>query len=384
MAMVPNTQTNNANASLRLANGSGWLDAALLVLALALVAGIAQLGSQMAVSFHPGSDALPGLNLNPALLPYYAARSSLRMFIGLGISLGLCLAIGTLAARNAVAERIIMPIIDVLQSVPVLGFLAITVSFFLHLFQGSLLGLEAASIFAIVTGQVWNLIFSYYQSLRTVPGELNEAARLYRFSGWQRFTRLDLPYGTINLVWNGMMSFAGGWFFATQSEAISVNNSEYTLPGLGSYVATAIAHQRMDCILWALLTMVLVVKLYTLCYNLFDAEHPEASAALSTKFRELRAQRAVKDLPNRRIVTEHEVFDYLARDGGLEIVAVVEEHPGQDPSAAGMVRLISTPPWSRSSPAFPRFARNRIWRVWSMRWQNWLRPSARSSSPAAG
>jgi NitT/TauT family transport system permease protein len=261
MAMVPNTQTNNANASLRLANGSSWLDAALLVLALALVAGIAQLGSQMAVSFHPGSDALPGLNLNPALLPYYAARSSLRMFIGLGISLALCLAIGTLAARNAVAERIIMPIIDVLQSVPVLGFLAITVSFFLHLFQGSLLGLEAASIFAIVTGQVWNLIFSYYQSLRTVPGELNEAARLYRFSGWQRFTRLDLPYGTINLVWNGMMSFAGGWFFATQSEAISVNNSEYTLPGLGSYVATAIAKQRMDCILWALLTMVLVVVL---------------------------------------------------------------------------------------------------------------------------
>lgn len=159
------------------------------------------------------------------------------LVLGLGISLGICLLVGTLAARNAIAERVILPLVDILQSVPVLGFLAITVAFFINLFRGSLLGLEAASIFAIVTGQLWNLIFSYYQSLRTVPSDLSEAATLYRFSGWQRFTQLDLPAGSINLVWNGMMSFAGGWFFATQSEAISVNNADCTLPRLGSYVA---------------------------------------------------------------------------------------------------------------------------------------------------
>jgi len=248
----------HGTVSVRL-GGTPILDLALLVLGLALVAGIASLSSQMAVSFHPEASTLTGIDLNPIHLPAYAARSSLRMFIGLGISLGICLVVGTLAARNAIAERVILPLVDILQSVPVLGFLAITVAFFINLFRGSLLGLEAASIFAIVTGQLWNLIFSYYQSLRTVPSDLSEAATLYRFSGWQRFTQLDLPAGSINLVWNGMMSFAGGWFFATQSEAISVNNADYTLPGLGSYVAAAIAAQRLDCILWALITMVLVV-----------------------------------------------------------------------------------------------------------------------------
>lgn len=248
----------HGTVSVRL-GGTPILDLALLVLGLALVAGIASLSSQMAVSFHPEASTLSGIDLNPIHLPAYAARSSLRMFIGLGISLGICLVVGTLAARNAIAERVILPLVDILQSVPVLGFLAITVAFFINLFRGSLLGLEAASIFAIVTGQLWNLIFSYYQSLRTVPSDLSEAATLYRFSGWQRFTQLDLPAGSINLVWNGMMSFAGGWFFATQSEAISVNNADYTLPGLGSYVAAAIAAQRLDCILWALITMVLVV-----------------------------------------------------------------------------------------------------------------------------
>ena len=236
------------------------VDLALLLLGLSLVVLIASLGSQMAVSFHP-SDRLAGLDLSPSQLPYYAARSSLRMFMGLALSLVIAITLGTLTARSAVAERLILPLVDVLQSVPVLGFLAVIVPFFVGLFPGSLLGLEAASIFAIVTGQVWNLIFCYHQSLRTIPKELREAASVYRFSGWQRFTRLDLPASAIPLVWNGMMSFAGGWFFATQSEAISVNNANYTLPGLGSYVASAIAQQRMDCVLWALLTMLGLIVL---------------------------------------------------------------------------------------------------------------------------
>ena len=236
------------------------LDLSLLLAGLGLVVLIASLGSQMAVSFHPAARQA-GLDLAPIHLPYYAARSLLRMFIGLAISLGIGVAVGSVTARSALAERLVLPVADVLQSVPVLGFLAVIVPFFLGLFPGSLLGLEAASIFAIVTGQVWNLIFCYHQSLATISRELEEAAGVYGFSGWQRFTRLELPASAIPLVWNGMVSFAGGWFFATQSEAISVNNASYTLPGLGSYVASAIAQQRMDAVVWALLTMLALIVL---------------------------------------------------------------------------------------------------------------------------
>lgn len=236
------------------------VDLALLLLGLTLVVLISRLGSQMAVSFQPTS-AMVGVDLDPWRLPYYAARSCLRMFLGLALSLLIGIGVGSLTTRSPVAERLLLPLVDVLQSVPVLGFLAITVPFFLNLFPGSLLGLEAASIFAIVTGQVWNLIFCYHQSLRTIPAELREASRVYGFSGWQRLVRLELPASAIPLVWNAMMSFAGGWFFATQSEAISVNNASYTLPGLGSYVATAIAQQRLDCVGWALLTMLMLIVL---------------------------------------------------------------------------------------------------------------------------
>lgn len=234
------------------------LDFALLLLGLTVVVGIGSLSSQMAVSFHPQAQ-LPGVDLNPLLLPYYAARSSLRMFIALAISLTIAVAMGSLTARSPVAERLVLPLVDVLQSVPVLGFLAVIVPFFIGLFPGSLLGLESAALFAIVTGQVWNLIFCYHQSLRTIPAELREASRVYGFTGWQQMVRLELPASAIPMVWNAMMSFAGGWFFATQSEAISVNNSNYILPGIGSYVAAAIAQQRLDCVLWALLMMLLLI-----------------------------------------------------------------------------------------------------------------------------
>lgn len=253
-----NRGSGSPEAPLRLR--SILVDLALLLLGLTLVVLISRLSSQMAVSFHP-TTPMAGVDLDPWRLPYYAARSCLRMFLGLALSLLIGIGVGSLTTRSPVAERLVLPLVDVLQSVPVLGFLAITVSFFINLFPGSLLGLEAASIFAIVTGQVWNLIFCYHQSLRTIPAELREASRVYRFSGWQRLVRLELPASAIPLVWNAMMSFAGGWFFATQSEAISVNNANYTLPGLGSYVATAIAQERLDCVGWALLTMLALIVL---------------------------------------------------------------------------------------------------------------------------
>lgn len=145
-----------------------------------------------------------------------------------------------------------VPLLDILQSVPVLGFLSITVTGFIALFPGSLLGLEAASIFAIFTGQVWNMTFSFDHSLRTIPGELDEATKVYRLSGWEKFTKLEVPVAMIGLLWNAMMSFGDGWFFVTQSEAITVLNNEFILPGLGSYVAAAIAAEDLTALGWAI------------------------------------------------------------------------------------------------------------------------------------
>lgn len=236
------------------------VDLALLLLVLSLLTTLGELGRDVAVSFHPHGDRA-GIDLDPARLPAYAVRSSLRMLSGLGLSLLIAIGVGSLTSRSRLAERLILPLVDVLQSVPVLGVLALIVPLCLRLLPGGSGGLELAAIAAIVTGQVWNLIFCYHQALRTIPNELREAAAVYRFSGWQRFTRLELPAAAIPLIWNAMMSFAGGWFFATQSEAISVGSGTRSLPGLGSYVALAIARQRLDCVLWALLTMLVVIVL---------------------------------------------------------------------------------------------------------------------------
>jgi NitT/TauT family transport system permease protein len=183
------------------------------------------------------------------------------MFIALGASTLFTFFYGYTAARSKWAARVMIPLLDILQSVPVLGFLSVTVTAFIALFRGSLLGLEAASIFAIFTGQAWNMTFSFYQSLRSVPRELDEMTAMYRLSRWERFTRLELPASVIGLVWNGMMSFGGGWFFLAASEAISVLNRQYTLPGIGSYVAAAIQAKDFRALGAAIATMVLVILL---------------------------------------------------------------------------------------------------------------------------
>ncbi|BAU43610.1 ABC transporter permease [Leptolyngbya sp. O-77] len=238
----------------------GLADIAVILGTIALLALIGRLGADMMVRFAP-PEVSPEIDLDPRNLPYYAGRSTLRMFIALAFSTLFTLIYGYIAARSRRAERIMIPLLDILQSVPVLGFLSITVTGFIALFPGSLLGLEAASIFAIFTSQVWNMTFSFYQSLRTVPQELMEAARLYRLSGWQRFTRLEVPSAMIGLVWNAMMSFGGGWFFVAASEAISVLNQEYTLPGIGSYVEKAIVEENLSALGWAILTIAIVILL---------------------------------------------------------------------------------------------------------------------------
>ena len=232
----------------------GLIDLALLLGIISLIVIVLAIGRDAFDAFQP-PDVLPSISLDPINLPYYLARSTLRMFIGLGFSLAFTFIVGGVAARYRYAERIILPALDVLQSVPVLGFLSVTVTLFIALFPGRLLGLEAAAIFAIFTGQVWNMTFSFYYALRTLPKELDEASRLYRMSPWKRFWGVSVPYSMIGLVWNMVMSFGGGWFFVSASEAISVLNHQYTLPGIGSYVAEAINQQNVPALVLAVVAM---------------------------------------------------------------------------------------------------------------------------------
>lgn len=199
------------------------------------------------------------ITLDPAALPQYAARTVLRMAAAMALSLVFTLTYATLAAKNRRAEKVMIPLLDVLQSVPILGFLSITVLGFIRLFPGSLLGPEAAAIFAIFTSQAWNMAFSFYHSLRVIPRELYQVAAVFQLSGWQRFWKLEVPFALPNLLWNAMMSASGGWFFVVASEAISVAGHNILLPGVGSYIAVAIQQQDLTAIGYAIGTMLLVV-----------------------------------------------------------------------------------------------------------------------------
>ena len=199
------------------------------------------------------------IDTSPSRLPYYAARSLLRMFVALFFAYAFSLGYAYVAARTRRARRVMIPALDILQSVPILGFLAVTVTFFLALFPGSELGLEAAAVFAVFTSQAWNITFSFYHSLVTQSGELDEASRLMGLSRWKRFWSIDVPGGAIGLVWNGMMSFGGSWFFLTASELIIVGGHRYTLPGVGSYVGVAVEQGELGHVVWGIVTMIVMI-----------------------------------------------------------------------------------------------------------------------------
>jgi NitT/TauT family transport system permease protein len=237
-----------------------YWDLVALPLVLGLVALVAWGGMAMSARYEVG-EALP-ISLDPWRLPEYALRTVLRMGAALVASLVFSLAYAALAAKSRQAEKILIPVLDILQSVPILGFLSITVTGFMALFPGRLLGVECAAIFAIFTSQAWNMTFSVYQSLRTVPMELIEAARMYHLSPWRRFWRLEVPHAIPSLVWNMMMSVSGGWFFVVASEAITVAGQSILLPGVGSFIATAIAQRDLAAIGWAVLVMFVVILLY--------------------------------------------------------------------------------------------------------------------------
>jgi NitT/TauT family transport system permease protein len=235
----------------------GWIDAAVALAILGLLYTILSLGGDMRVRFDELNP--PPLSLDVKYIPYYAARTVLRMFIAFGAALLFTFVWGYAAAKSVRARKVMLPVLDILQSVPVLGFLSITVTGFLALFPGSLLGVECAAIFAIFTAQAWNITFGFYHSLVTIPSELLEAARVYRLNWWQRFRRVELPASAIGLMWNSMMSFGGGWFFVAQSEAITVLNKNIKLPGLGSYMATAVEAGDTRAASYAIVAMIATI-----------------------------------------------------------------------------------------------------------------------------
>ncbi len=211
--------------------------------------------AMVAVGFHQtlmpiDSLKTQAISLDPTNLPEYAMRTTLRMLVAMLASLVFSLIYGTLAAKSRRAEKVLVPILDILQSVPVLGYISFTVTFFIALFPGQVLGVELAAIFALFTSQAWNMTFSFYQSLRTVPADLVEVSRGFHLTGWQRFWKLDAPFAVPGLVWNMMMSMSGGWFFIVASEAITVGNNTFTLPGVGGYLAQAILHKDIHAVGW--------------------------------------------------------------------------------------------------------------------------------------
>jgi NitT/TauT family transport system permease protein len=258
MAVTPKA-TYTKNEALAWTRPNHW-DLLVLCLIVGAIVLLVWAAKQMATPYDLG-QTIP-ISLDPKHLPMYAVRTVLRMFIALFCALIFTFIFGTWAAKSKRAERIIIPIIDIMQSLPVLSFLSITVPTFIALFRGSMLGPECAAIFAIFTSQVWNITLSFYQSASTVPKDLREVSKVFKLSAWKCFWRIEVPFAMPGLLWNMMMSMSGSWFFVTASEAISVANQEITLPGVGSYIALAIAHADKMAIIYAILTMLLVIVIY--------------------------------------------------------------------------------------------------------------------------
>jgi NitT/TauT family transport system permease protein len=311
-----------------------------LVLGLIILLGIG--ARQMVGPFALAHQAQ--ISLSPLALPLYTLRTVMRMFAAMIASLIFTFTYATLAAKSRRAELILIPILDVLQSVPILGYLSFTVLFFVSLFPGNILGPELAAVFAIFTSQAWNMAFSFYQSLRTVPNDLDEACRSFRASAWQRFWRLEVPFAMPGLIWNMMMSMSGGWFFVVASEAISVGAFQIALPGVGSYVARAIQESDLAAVGWSILAMTIAIILYD--QLLF---RPLVAWAGKFRFEQTAAQ----------IVPRSWVLELFHRS---TLLGLVGRHAGPVLEKAARARLLSPTSvgWIRRwSP--PRRVANVVW-----------------------
>ncbi len=224
---------------------------------LALFFGLLSLARYWAGPVNPS----PEIRLAPSALPVYALYSVARIGVAYALSLAFTMVYAYVAAHNARAERVMIPLLDTLQSIPVLSFLPGVMVSMVALFPTRQLGLELGAILLIFTGQVWNMTFSLYSSIKNVPREMIEAAEVYRLSWWQRFVQLELPCSAIGLVWNSVMSAAGGWFFLMACEMFVLGNRDLRLPGLGSYLQTAANAGDTRAILWGVAVMVTVIVL---------------------------------------------------------------------------------------------------------------------------
>jgi len=240
--------------------GSRWswaflIDIAVFLFVFAGIFGVYAIGRSWLGPIRPHVE----ISQNPRDLPLYALYSLVRISVAYALSLVFALAYGYVAASSRRAEVFMVPLLDILQSIPVLSFLPGVMLAMVAIFPHSQFGVELGSILLIFTGQVWNIAFSFYSSLKTVPRELREAAVIYRFSRWQRFAELDLPFSTIGLVWNSMMSVAGGWFFLMACEMFVLGKRDFRLPGLGSFLQTAASHGDTRAILWGVAAMIAVI-----------------------------------------------------------------------------------------------------------------------------
>src|SRR6202041_209182 len=224
---------------------------------IALFYGVLVVGRTWLGPFTPQVE----ISRTPLALAAYAGYSLLRITIAYALSLAFTLVYGYVAAYNPRAERFMIPLLDVLQSIPVLSFLPGVMLAMVALFPGRQLGVEAGAILLIFTGQVWNMAFSFYASLKSIPNEMREAAKVYKFSWWQRFIEMELPFAAIGLVWNSMMSVAGGWFFLMACEMFVLGSRDFRLPGLGSYLQTAASNNDARAITWGLAVMIAVIVL---------------------------------------------------------------------------------------------------------------------------
>src|SRR6266851_1582447 len=235
-----------------------WIDLLLVIGLAGLIIGVVSLGQQWAQPKRAAID----INLdNPFFLIKYTFYSLCRGMIAYGLSLTFTLVYGYWAAKDALAERVLVPLLDILQSIPVLSFLPGVVLAMVAVFPDSNIGIELACILMIFTGQAWNMTFSFHQSLKAVPQEMREAATVFRLNWWRRLKWVELPFATIGLVWNSMMSMAGGWFFLSVCEAFQLKESDYRLPGIGSYVSVAVKNQRYDCMFMAIIAMIVMIVL---------------------------------------------------------------------------------------------------------------------------
>lgn len=242
--------------------GSRWnfaflIDITIFLFIFAAIYGVYAIGRSWLGPVSPQAE----ISQDPRILPLYALYSLVRLGVAYVLSLLFALAYGYIAANSRRAEVLMVPLLDILQSIPVLSFLPGVMLAMVAIFPHSQIGVELGSILLIFTGQVWNIAFSFYSSLKTQPRELREAAIIYRFSGWQRFFELDLPFSTIGLVWNSMMSVAGGWFFLMACEMFVLGPRDFRLPGLGSFLQTAASHGDTRAILWGLGAMIGVIVL---------------------------------------------------------------------------------------------------------------------------